>query len=73
MGTAGSGCGRESDRPGGDNEEIREGAGLVFYRGEFLTLSQQTARRFFTHAKAAKGAKGGEFLICDFGFLIICS
>ena len=29
VGTACSGCGRESDRPRGDDEEIREGAGLV--------------------------------------------
>ena len=33
MGAAGSGCGRESDRPRGDDEEIRRGAGVVFYRG----------------------------------------
>ncbi len=58
MGGACSGCGRKSDRPGGDNEKISESVRLVFYRGEFLTLSQQRARRFFTHAKAAKDAKG---------------
>jgi len=33
MGEAGSGCGRESDRPGGDDEEIRGGVGVVFQRG----------------------------------------
>jgi hypothetical protein len=39
LGTAGSGCSRESDQPGGDDKEIGEGLKLVFHRGEIQALS----------------------------------